>query len=219
LTLSGVATGQRAIASFELQGNIAAWVFTNPMPADRFTVDFSSALETALGGTPRQYPFNVLPGDVNDDDTVSLADVFANRALQFRTTTNGDYDPRHDVDGSGTINFVDAIHVRNRIGAALPSGAPGPAAAIVARAADNRLAAGELPAGVLRAENRRRLSPAAVDLAVDRLAATRRNDESSPVRALGATNSRRTGRAGEPFAAARLLLRNNLDASRSGDVS
>lgn len=84
------------------------------------------------------FEFRVLPGDVNRDATVDLADVAANVAANFRTTTDTSYSPFNDVDGSGTVNFVDAIRVRNQIPSSVPSPAAIPAASAVVASAGQR---------------------------------------------------------------------------------
>ncbi|RIK79329.1 MAG: hypothetical protein DCC68_13495 [Planctomycetota bacterium] len=215
IAVSGVALAQYGIASFEANGNVATWTLANPLPADRFTVDLSSSLEAALGGQPRQYHFTVLPGDVNDDDAVSLSDVIADRAFQFRSTAAADYDPRHDVEGSGVINFVDMIRVRNRIGSTLPPASPSAPAAVIAAVSGTRQAEDRRAAAPLRASARRVLSPAAVDRAI----AAERGTETGRNPALAASASRHASQAVGLVAGARLLSRANLDAGRSGNVS
>lgn len=78
------------------------------------------------------FEFRVLPGDVNRDAAVNLADAAANVAAGFRSTAEVGYSPFHDVDGSGVVNFVDAIGVRNHLAASAPS--PAAAAAVVTSA-------------------------------------------------------------------------------------
>ncbi|MEX2186351.1 MAG: lamin tail domain-containing protein [Pirellulales bacterium] len=217
LTVSGVAIASHAIASFESDGNSATWTLANAVSADRLTVDLSAALESALGGQSRQFEFSVLVGDVNDDDSVALDDVFADRALQFRSTTTSEYDPRHDVDGNGIINVVDMIHVRNGIGATLPSGAPSPAAAVVAAvrgAVGNSLRSATTP--VLRAATRRLLASVAVDRLIVNAASTAADKRSLDSRS---PRARRLTMFTDVAAGGRLLSRVNLDAGPAGDVS
>ncbi|MEX2186849.1 MAG: Ig-like domain-containing protein [Pirellulales bacterium] len=83
------------------------------------------------------FEFRVLPGDVNRDATVGLADVAASVAAGFLATTDAGYSPLHDVDGNGAVNYVDAILVRNSI----PSSVSSPSAAAIVAAASDRLPA------------------------------------------------------------------------------
>ncbi|RIK82106.1 MAG: hypothetical protein DCC68_07185 [Planctomycetota bacterium] len=78
------------------------------------------------------FEFRVLPGDADRDAAVDLADVAANVAAGFRTTADAGYSPFHDIDGSGVVNFADAIGVRNHLSASVPS--PAAADAIVTAA-------------------------------------------------------------------------------------
>jgi hypothetical protein len=224
ITVTGALTGAHPISTFEINAGIdssivATWILASPLPADRYTVDLSPALEFDLGGTPRQYQFAVLPGDLNDDETVSLADLAVAHTSQFRATTDGGYDPRHDVDGNARINFVDSIFVRNHIGASLPAGAPSPstAAAIVASAGNSRAAA--IPATTaLRAAPRRTLAATAVDRVIGKSAEASLQADSA-TRSLGGSTARRSAVLAERPAALRALSRLNLDAARPGDVS
>jgi hypothetical protein len=78
------------------------------------------------GGT-FAFEFRVMPGDVNRDATVNLADVAANVTGGFRATADASYSPYNDVNGNGIINVVDTVLVRNQ----LPIASPSPAAAAV----------------------------------------------------------------------------------------
>jgi hypothetical protein len=222
VTITGAASGNRAVASIEVTGNVVTWVLSSPLSSDRYTVDLSSTLESALDGSPRQYQFAVLPGDLNDDNTVTLADLSAAYESQFRATAAGDFDPRADLNGSGTINFVDAIFLRNHIGSSLASGSPAAsspsaAAAVFADKDDRRAGKNSAPTG-LRAVSRRVLAAEAVDRLIANAARpTIRDDSAADVLAASAT--RRSAAHGERLAAARALSRLNLDAARSGDVS
>ncbi len=226
LTVSGVATASYSIASFETNGNVATWTLVDPASADRVTIDLSAALENALGGQPRQYQFSVLTGDINDNDAIAFDDVFADRALQFRTTTSVDYDPRHDIDGSGVVNFVDMIHVRNGMGGMLPSGASSPAAALVAAVGDARGNALRRPRtnSALVAAARRPLVPNVVD----RLIAQTMDDVTGDAtgdatddrrRRVHVPPAQRFSSLAEGDPAIRRLSRVNLDAAPVGDVS
>jgi hypothetical protein len=219
VTITGAATGVRTAASLETNGDVVTWILANPLPADRYTVSLSASLASALGGTPPLMQFSVLPGDLNGDNTVSLADLAVAHSSQFRGSTDLNFDPRADLDGNGTINFVDSIYLRNQIGTSLaaPSPSPSPAAAIVATAGSGRLAP-SASAGALRAAPRRSLAAAAVDrLIVD--SAEARTESGNAAQLPSASPVRRPAVHADRPAAARALSRLNLDAARPGDVS
>lgn len=77
------------------------------------------------------FDFRVLPGDVNRDATVNMADIAANVASGFATTADAEYSPFQDVNGSGTVTITDTSYVRNQLTVSVPSPA---AAAVVASA-------------------------------------------------------------------------------------
>lgn len=214
LTIGGVIVPQHAIASFESSGNTATWTLTSPPAAERFTLDLSTALETALGGGQRQFRFSVLVGDMNDDDAVTLDDVYANRTLQFRNSTDAAYDPRHDIDGSGVINFIDMVHVRNATGGSLPAGSPSPAAALVVAAAPFRDEARRpAPVAPMRATASRTRLPAA---AIDRLLG---GDSTNADSDLPRARRRVNEESPTELRASRRLSRAMLDADSLGNVS
>ncbi len=128
----------------------ATWTLTQPIAADQLRVSVSDAVRDTwgnrVGGTiGYERLFNVLSGG-----TASLGDVLAR---QFSSIGTERYSPYYDLDGNGTINFVDAIHMRNAAGTALPIGTPGdgttstpspqaPAAVVVSATRDIGLDAG-----------------------------------------------------------------------------
>ena len=76
------------------------------------------------GGTDFKFPFNVLPGDVNGDNSVSTADATAVLQKLGKSAGQTGYNIRCDVDGSGVIATADYSAVKLYAGASLPSGNP-----------------------------------------------------------------------------------------------
>jgi hypothetical protein len=71
-------------------------------------------------GSAFDFAFNVLPGDVNQDASVSIVDTVSTRNRQFTAPGDSNYSPFYDVDGNGSISIVDTIDVRNRQFTSLP---------------------------------------------------------------------------------------------------
>ncbi|RIK82775.1 MAG: hypothetical protein DCC68_05255 [Planctomycetota bacterium] len=132
----------------------ATWTFDQSFAADKLLVELADTATDSQGapldgewtdaastfsgnGTPGgdfRFRFDVLPGDVNASGQVTLADVHANRAAQFRSLGHAQYDPQQDVDGNGHINATDLVLVRNHQIASLPAGEPAPSASPTAAA-------------------------------------------------------------------------------------
>jgi hypothetical protein len=93
-------------------------------------IDGSSEFPTGNGaaGGDFLFRFNVLPGDVDQSGTVTMADLAAARQSVFTAIGSAGFDASSDVDGSGKINVVDMIRVRNRLGTRLPTESPSPPA-------------------------------------------------------------------------------------------
>jgi hypothetical protein len=76
------------------------------------------------GGTDFQFRFNVLPGDANANNSVSLTDAALVQQKLGKSAGQTGYDLRCDVDGSGVITTADYSAVQVRAGGSLPSGNP-----------------------------------------------------------------------------------------------
>jgi hypothetical protein len=140
-----------ATFSYQVATHVAQWAFAAPLTADRYLLSIPSAALTngfglALDGdwtnatatSPgSQFPsgngtaggdfnfrFNVLPGDVNQDGTVSFADVTALRSALFRAAGDPAYSALIDVVGAGGINAQDGASLQLDLGSALPTTEP-----------------------------------------------------------------------------------------------
>lgn len=76
------------------------------------------------GGTDFQFRFNVLPGDVNGSNAVSVADAMTAYQKVGKNAGDAGYDIRCDVDGSGGITSGDVSAIMSKAGGTLPSGDP-----------------------------------------------------------------------------------------------
>lgn len=146
---------------------VATWTLAEPLEADKLlaVVRDTTAGQVHLDGEWRNpvggegggafpsgdgrpggdfaFRFNVLAGDANRDGAVDAADVVHLAVNGFVDASHASYDVRHDLDGDGVVNVIDAAMARDRFGAALPAGEPGASppfvasapAAVVARAA------------------------------------------------------------------------------------
>jgi hypothetical protein len=103
----------------------ATWTLSQPIAADQLRVSLSDAVRDTwgnrVGGTGFETLFNVLPGSIASAGDNPLGQMMAK---QFSSIGSAKYSPYFDLDGNGVINFVDAISLRNAIGASLPAGTP-----------------------------------------------------------------------------------------------
>ena len=76
------------------------------------------------GGTDFQFRFNVLPGDANASNTVSVVDATLVNQKVGKNVGDTGYNIRYDVDGSGGITSGDVSAVQSKAGGTLPSGNP-----------------------------------------------------------------------------------------------
>jgi hypothetical protein len=103
----------------------ATWTLPAALGADRLTLNITGVTAPPVNGTgpnivadPYSAAFAVLPGDVDGDGAVTIAD-----AIDVRDDIQafgGQYLIWADVDGSGIIDLTDLTAVRNRIGSVLP---------------------------------------------------------------------------------------------------
>jgi hypothetical protein len=103
----------------------ATWTLSAPIAADQLRVSLSDAVRDTwgnrVGGRGYEMLFNVLPGSIASAGDNPLSQMMAR---QFSSIGTAKYSPYFDLDGSGTINFVDAISLRNALGTTLPAGTP-----------------------------------------------------------------------------------------------
>lgn len=145
LTIRGLNRPQYPATAFQYDPRswTATWTLADPIGADRLQLELSPVV-AALGtgatldgewvsgasafpsgngteGGAFRFAFNILPGDVDRNDTVDRADLAAGLARQFRRASDTDYDLLADVNGDGRVNVVDAVLIRNAQGSSLPS--------------------------------------------------------------------------------------------------
>lgn len=134
----------------------ATWTLSASIPADKLLlqvrdnvrsvasgealdgewVDGADAYNSGNGvaGGAFEFTMNVLPGDVNQDGTVTTADTSQTRDRQNTSTTNAGtppntYSPTHDINGTGGINALDTAAVRGLEGTEpAPGDTTGPSA-------------------------------------------------------------------------------------------
>lgn len=125
----------------DFQGNDLDGEWQNPLPQPSAKGSVFPTGDIFPGGD-FEFRLNVVPGDVNQNGTVDLADFHAQRSRQFRSQGDAAYDVLFDTDRSGHINVADGVLLLNHRGQSLPSGepAPSPAATPAAAAADAVLA-------------------------------------------------------------------------------
>jgi hypothetical protein len=134
LELHGANVAAYSFSEFFYDGNsfTATWRLAEPITADNLLAIVNGDIED-LAGLPLAgdllLRFGVLPGDVNRDGLVSRADIAASLP-EFADTMGAGYDPLHDLTGDGVVNILDAVAIRDAIGASLPSTQPLGAATI-----------------------------------------------------------------------------------------
>jgi len=151
LSISGVNLSSYEVSSFiyDPQTYFATWTLANPLTKDRILLDLdgdgidpvtnltgarldgnwlNNSATYASGdgneGGDFEFAFNVLPGDGNNSNQVTVSDYVSANALSGKTTTSSGYNAKFDFDGSGQINSSDSLFVLGRIGNALPTGSP-----------------------------------------------------------------------------------------------
>jgi hypothetical protein len=123
---------------------LARWTAagSTPLPAGAFTLSLSDSITSDSGvpldgewtdnvdnypsgdgtsGGAFHFDFTVLPGDVNQDRAVNLADVADDVVNGFQRANSGTFSALHDVNGSAIINAIDAVLIRDRLGSQVPS--------------------------------------------------------------------------------------------------
>jgi hypothetical protein len=133
----------------------ATWTIAQKLPADRLELDLESemVLDAAgnlldgewtdavspfpsgngFGGGDFRFGFNVLPGDVDQNGTVEVADRLAVIERMFNYLGLPGYRDAADIDGNAKITIADLVRVRNHLGESLPA-APAASAAVLANA-------------------------------------------------------------------------------------
>jgi VCBS repeat-containing protein len=200
---------QTVAAAFALDGARATWTLAQPIAADKLNLTLPGTLQDLAGnplGSQFSFHFNVLPGDVNHDGAVNVADVAAALDSTFTSTSSAEYDPLRDIDGSGKITVQDAIKIRNAFGTTLPAGSPAGSAAapaaIVARAATSSRAASDAAISALDAATLPRLRATRVHAAPPSLETSSTATDHSASGSATSTSRLRARRASRPVASA-----------------
>jgi hypothetical protein len=134
ITFHNLTTATRPDGSF-----VAIWTEGdgNPLPDDNITFTLPDTITNTAGvpldgewtngadsypsgngtaGGSFHYRFVALPGDVNQDGFVNLADVADDVVHGFQRSNSGTFSALHDVNGSAIVNAFDAVLIRDRLG-------------------------------------------------------------------------------------------------------
>jgi Bacterial Ig-like domain (group 3)/Pectate lyase superfamily protein/Dockerin type I domain len=200
--------------SYNSASHTAQWTLSSPLIAHEYLLTVPSTAATnslgltldgewinATGSSPgSQFPsgdgvaggdfnfrFNVLPGDVDQNGTVTVADLNLVRGRMFNSASAGSYSPFADLDGNGTVSGLDGAIVRHNLSTSLAMSNPSPSPMMSgsgvssgsALAGDASLAGDQSIVGTLSAPQ----TPTA-DSAISQV--TSRVDQSPPVSEAGA---------------------------------
>jgi hypothetical protein len=136
LTVTGGDGVQNTIREFtyDIDTRTAVWTLTKPLGSSSVTVRLGSVVDlngTALDGDADgraggrfRSEYHLLPGDVDQDGRVDLADVASAKAHQSSDLSDAGYSLSHDVNGDGQINESDLVLIMANLGATLPSFEP-----------------------------------------------------------------------------------------------
>jgi len=151
LSLSGISATLFPISHFFYDAFTyrATWTFEAPLPNNVYQLDldangvrpirdpggavldgewvnnsdtFSSG--NGVAGGDFEFLFKVMPGDVNQNNSVEYSDYYASSMRQGLTTTSVNYNAFADVDGSGVHESQDAQDILSQLGATYPAGSP-----------------------------------------------------------------------------------------------
>jgi hypothetical protein len=111
--------------TYDATTRTAKWTLSSALGADRLTLDLAGVVAPPKAGTgpnitasPYITNFAVLPGDVNGDGVVTIADAIGVR--NHLESVGGSYLVWADIDGSFVVDITDMNEVRKRIGQVLP---------------------------------------------------------------------------------------------------
>jgi Ca2+-binding RTX toxin-like protein len=107
----------------DFQGNDLDGEWQNPLPLPGAKGSIFPSGNIFPGGD-FTFRFNVLPGDVNQNGSVDMADFHDQIDGQFRAQGSPGYDAHFDVDRNSHINAIDAVLLLNHRGQSLPVGEP-----------------------------------------------------------------------------------------------
>jgi hypothetical protein len=150
LSVSGVNKTAYAFSAFEYNPltRWATWTLSTPIESDRLQLDLdgngarpvrdfgantldgewtnnsSTVSGNGTAGGDFEFKFNVQPADVNNSGSVTLSDQTAILTQLGKSTTDSGYNPKYDIDGSGTIDAGDTLIAVTRLLQTLPTGSP-----------------------------------------------------------------------------------------------
>jgi hypothetical protein len=112
LSLTGVNVANYSIIGFQYNAatHRADWKLGTRINIDRLMLSLSGGLYTKS--------FNVLPGDVNNDNAVDGLDL---ALIASHFTSSHPYDVQYDINGDGFVDMIDYNLVRSLLGSTLPS--------------------------------------------------------------------------------------------------
>ena len=111
-----------------------------PPPNQTATIDLASNLDTdklllvisdTVTGEVFNFRFNVLPGDLTNNNVTSVADLGPLRGALGKFAGESGYDVFADINASGAASVADVGPLRSSLGVGLPVGEPSIAAAPV----------------------------------------------------------------------------------------
>jgi hypothetical protein len=166
----------------------ATWTIAGNLAADRLELDLESeaVLDSAgnlldgdwtdaasqfpsgngANGGDFRFALNVLPGDVDRNRTVNLADRQAVVGRMFNSIGMSEYLEWADVDGNGKIAIADLVRVRNRMGSSLPDLPAAPASFSYSQLQSAEQREAQVAQPPLRRRVERPLAPPRVDSAL-----------------------------------------------------
>jgi hypothetical protein len=150
LSVSGVNRTAYAFSGFgyDPQSRWATWTLSTPIESDRLQLDLdgngarpvrdfgANALDgewtnnsstvsgNGTAGGDFEFRFSVQPADVNNSGSVTLSDQTAIVTQFGKSTTASGYNPKYDIDGSGTVDAGDTLIAVTRLLQTLPTGTP-----------------------------------------------------------------------------------------------
>lgn len=168
--LLGATAGPVAVHDFTYDParNALTLLFRDPLRADRYTLHIDDSISGADGlpldgewasgvssgssgdgkpGGDFDFPFAVLPADIDGDGVVTTADLELAMASVARSAGSPGYNPRSDLNGTGRVAGTDLSKILRRMTSRIPVPAiasPAPAAILPTAAVDD-LFAGDSP--------------------------------------------------------------------------
>jgi hypothetical protein len=169
-TLSVTWTIDRAIAADRLELDLESEAVLDGAGnlLDGDWTDATSVFPSGKGtnGGDFRFQFNALPGDVDRNGVVELADQQAVFSRVFNSLGMAEYLDAVDIDGNGKITVADLVRVRNRLGESLPAEAPAAASVLASPLATRSSGVTQRVIAAARPADEQLLQPRRVDAAI-----------------------------------------------------